>query len=53
LFPRGFLVGTVERAERHAGAWTIAVRPAVDFSHLDLVLVVLEKKPVVPRSGSS
>jgi rod shape-determining protein MreC len=53
LFPRGFLVGNVERAERHAGTWTIAVRPAVDFSHLDLVLVVLEKRAPMARSGSS
>jgi rod shape-determining protein MreC len=44
MYPRGFLVGVVERAERSAaGVWTVSVRPAVDFSHLDIVLVVLAK----------
>jgi rod shape-determining protein MreC len=43
VYPRGFLVGTVDRAARHGGKWTIAVRPAVDFSHIDIVLVVLVK----------
>ena len=43
LFPQGFVVGTVERAERRAGVWTIGMRPAVDFSHIDVVLVVLDK----------
>jgi rod shape-determining protein MreC len=55
LFPRGFVVGTVERAESRAGQWTVAVRPAVDFSQIDVVLVVLEKpdKPAKPGAGSS
>ncbi len=52
LFPRGFVVGTVERAERRAGQWTVAVRPSVDFSQIDVVLVVLDK-PVKPGSGRS
>jgi rod shape-determining protein MreC len=42
VYPPGFLVGIVERVD---GAGTpdreILVRPAVDFSHLGLVLVVL------------
>ena len=50
LYPRGFPIGTVEQAERRAGAWTIKVRPAVDFSHLDVVLVVLEKA-TLPQPG--
>ena len=50
LFPRGFVIGTVERADRRAGVWTVAVRPAVDFSHIDVVLVVLENSA---QSGSS
>ena len=43
IFPAGFLIGTIERAERGGGTTykLIAVRPAVNFSHLDLVLVVL------------
>jgi len=55
MFPRGFVVGSVERAELHAGVWTIAVRPSVDFSQIDVVLVVLDKpdKPAKPGAGAS
>jgi rod shape-determining protein MreC len=55
LFPGGFFVGTVERAERHAGQWTVAVRPSVDFSHIDVVLVILDKqsKAGPGRSGKA
>ncbi len=53
IYPRGFLVGTVTRAERHAGALTVAVQPAVDFSHIDVVLVMLQHlpRPLVPGPG--
>jgi rod shape-determining protein MreC len=43
IYPPGFLVGTVERAERGSVYWTVTVRPAVDFTHIDIVLVVLAK----------
>jgi rod shape-determining protein MreC len=43
IYPPGFLVGTIERAERGAVYWTVFVRPAVDFTHIDIVLVVLAK----------
>ncbi len=43
IYPRGFLVGTVTRAERRAGEWTVAVTPAIDFSHVDIVLVMLAR----------
>jgi len=43
IFPAGFLIGTVERAERANGLFrAVAIRPAVDFSHVTLVLVVLD-----------
>lgn len=48
IFPAGFLIGTVERAERGGGSTNyglIGVRPAVNFSHLDYVLVVLDPPP--------
>lgn len=45
IYPRGFLVGAVVEAERHGGAWNVSVRPAIDFSHIDIVLVMLEKLP--------
>ncbi len=46
IYPRGFRVGTVAQAEKSRdGSWTVTVRPAVDFSHIDIVLVMLEKMP--------
>jgi rod shape-determining protein MreC len=51
MFPRGFMVGTVDRAERRAGYWTITLRPSVDFSHIDFVLVVLEKRSGLAKGG--
>jgi rod shape-determining protein MreC len=42
IFPKGYLIGRVERAEKGSGLyWTITVRPGVDFSSLEEVLVVL------------
>ena len=53
IFPRGFVIGTVERADRGRDLYReITVRPAVDFSHLDVVIVVLIR-PVKPGGGSS
>jgi rod shape-determining protein MreC len=50
LFPRGFLIGTVDRTERGSGLYrTTMIRPAVDFTHIDVVLVVKER-PVVPAA---
>jgi rod shape-determining protein MreC len=42
IFPKGFMLGTVESVERGAGQYkSIRVRPAVDFRAVDEVLVVL------------
>lgn len=44
LYPEGFILGTVERVARGDGLYhEIAVRPAVDFSRLEDVLVVLQR----------
>ena len=41
IFPKGFVIGTIDRAERGAGAYhEIVIRPAVDFSRLEEVLIV-------------
>jgi rod shape-determining protein MreC len=57
IYPKGFAIGSVEKAERGRGLYlTIAVRPAVDFSSLEEVLVVLvpprpaleDEKPPAP-----
>ena len=47
IYPRGFVVGRVERAERGSGLYReIRVRPRVDFSALDTVLVVVDRAGV-------
>jgi rod shape-determining protein MreC len=52
IFPAGFLIGKVERVDRGGGTTykTIAIRPAVNFSHLSVVLVVLD--PPAPDAGA-
>ncbi len=46
IYPKGFVVGTVETVEGGRGTYhQIAVRPAVDFSRLEEVLVVLTPPP--------
>lgn len=52
IFPRGFLIGTVERTVKGSGVYSeIAVRPAEDFSNLHVVLVVLSR-PARVEGGS-
>jgi len=42
IYPKGFMIGTIEKAERKGGLYlSIAVRPAVDFGSLEEVLVVM------------
>jgi len=49
IYPKGYLIGRVEYAARGGGLYqTITVRPAVDFSSLETVLVVL----VPPRAAT-
>ncbi len=43
IYPAGFLVGFVQRSEKGSSYRQVKVRPAVDFSHIELVLVVLAK----------
>lgn len=46
LFPGGFVIGIVAQVDRVGGKdLQIAVRPAVNFSHLDVVLVLLDAPP--------
>ena len=46
IFPKGFVIGRVNAIEKSAGAYRrIAVQPAVDFSSLEEVLVVLTPTP--------
>lgn len=42
IYPKGFVIGTIERVDRGPGTFhAISVRPAVDFSRVEEVLVVL------------
>ena len=45
IYPQGFVVGEIESVEREAGEFRIRVRPAVDFSSLETVLVVRNVPP--------
>lgn len=46
IYPKGFIIGRVESVEKSSGAYkTIMVKPAVDFSSLEEVLVVLTPTP--------
>jgi rod shape-determining protein MreC len=53
IYPKGFVIGWIERIERSGGAFgTIIVKPAVDFSRLEEVLVVLTPQAAeVPAAG--
>jgi rod shape-determining protein MreC len=45
IYPKGFIVGTITQVERVGGIYRrILVRPAVDFTRLDHVLVVTSPK---------
>jgi len=49
LFPKGFMIGRVESVQKSGTAYKeggIVIRPAVDFSSLEQVLVVLTPTPV-------
>jgi rod shape-determining protein MreC len=48
IYPKGFVIGTVERSERGKNLYRdVTVRPSVNFSGLEEVLIVL-----VPASGA-
>ena len=42
IYPKGLTIGEIQSAERVAGEWRIRLKPAVDFSSLEAVLVVLQ-----------
>ena len=55
IYPKGFVIGWIERIERNGGAFgAIIVKPAVDFSRLEEVLVVLTPQTAeVPAAGAA
>jgi rod shape-determining protein MreC len=53
LYPKGLAIGVVERVERGDGLYhRITVRPAVDFSRLEDVLVVLSSTAAPPAGAA-
>jgi rod shape-determining protein MreC len=48
IYPKGLVIGRIDSIDKTRGAWQIGVVPAVDFSSLEQVLVVLS-----PRSSTS
>jgi len=51
IYPKGFVIGTIAHADRGVGEYhEITVRPAVDFSRLEEVLVV--KTPPASRGAT-
>ena len=53
IYPKGFVIGQIESIERGAGAFNaIVIRPAVEFSSLEDVLVVLAA-PTSPDAKDS
>jgi rod shape-determining protein MreC len=52
IYPKGFVIGQIESIRRGAGEFSaIVIRPAVDFSSLEAVLVVLTP-PVAPEDDT-
>jgi rod shape-determining protein MreC len=46
IYPKGFVIGQIESLQRGAGEYSgIVIRPAVDFSALEAVLVVTSPPP--------
>jgi rod shape-determining protein MreC len=52
IFPAGFLVGTVTHVSGAGPDRQIRIRPATDFSHLDIVLIVLSRPQMAVGGGS-
>ncbi len=54
IFPNGFVIGRIETVEKSGSSYKrIVVRPGVDFSSLEEVLVVLTPTPAKQAEGST
>jgi rod shape-determining protein MreC len=52
IYPKGFVIGQIESVSRRVGEYgAIVIRPAVDFSALEAVLVVLT--PPTPAADAA
>jgi rod shape-determining protein MreC len=54
IYPKGYVIGRIESVEKSGGSFKkIAVRPAVDFTSLEEVLVVLTPTPAQEAAEGS
>jgi rod shape-determining protein MreC len=54
IYPKGFVIGQIESVERGQGVFSaIRVRPAVDFSSLEAVLIVMAPPAPVDEGATS
>jgi rod shape-determining protein MreC len=53
IYPKGFTIGRVESVEKSGGSWRVVVKPSVDFSALEEVLVVLTPTPLREATSGS
>jgi len=52
IYPKGFVIGQIQSVRRGAGEYSaIVIRPAVDFTALEAVLIVLSPPPAPPETG--
>jgi rod shape-determining protein MreC len=52
IYPKGFVIGQIQSVKRGAGEYSsIVIRPAVDFSALEAVLIVVTPRPK-PQAGA-
>jgi rod shape-determining protein MreC len=53
IYPKGFVIGQIQSVQRGAGGFgTIVLRPAVDFSSIEAVLVVVTPPVAVEEEGT-
>ena len=54
IYPRGYVIGRIEKVERGSGLYRlIAIRPRVDFSSLDAVLLVTGAQPATAAAPTA
>jgi rod shape-determining protein MreC len=54
IYHAGFVVGRIEQIEKGGETYrTVKVRPAVDFSHIEFVLVVLARPPAAAAAAAA
>lgn len=52
IYPKGFVIGQIQSVKRGAGEYSsIVIRPAVDFSALEAVLIVVTPRPAAQAGG--